>query len=77
MMVYADEAADDTNTDVVYVEDAAVSSDNDQNEERVIDNEVESDEYGINACAASNPYSGGYSNCTWSAWQLCYEDTGH
>lgn len=77
MMVYADEAADDTNTDVVYVEDSAVPSDNDQTEERVIDNEVESDEYGINACAASNPYSGGYSNCTWSAWQLCYEDTGH
>ena len=27
--------------------------------------------------AASNPYEGGYSNCTWGAWQLCYEATGH
>ena len=27
--------------------------------------------------AANNPYSGGYSNCTWTAWQYCYESTGH
>ena len=27
--------------------------------------------------AAGNPYSGGYWNCTYAAWQLCYEDTGH
>ena len=26
--------------------------------------------------AASNPFYGGWSNCTWSAWQLCYEYTG-
>ena len=26
--------------------------------------------------AAVNPYYGGWSNCTWSAWQLCYEHTG-
>lgn len=25
---------------------------------------------------ANNPYSGGWSNCTWSAWQLVYEATG-
>ena len=25
---------------------------------------------------ASNPYYGGWSNCTWSAWQLVYEATG-
>lgn len=23
-----------------------------------------------------NPYYGGWSNCTWSAWQLCYQYTG-
>ncbi len=27
--------------------------------------------------AADNPYSGGYSNCTWTAWKMCYEATGH
>lgn len=26
--------------------------------------------------AAGNPYSGGWSNCTWSAWELAYEATG-
>ena len=26
--------------------------------------------------AAVNPYYGGWSNCTWSAWQLCYDYTG-
>jgi len=26
--------------------------------------------------AAVNPYYGGWSNCTWSAWQLCYSHTG-
>lgn len=26
--------------------------------------------------SANNPYSGGWSNCTWSAWQLVYEATG-
>ena len=26
--------------------------------------------------AAVNPYYGGWSNCTWSAWQLCYDHTG-
>ena len=25
---------------------------------------------------AVNPYYGGWSNCTWSAWQLCYDYTG-
>ena len=25
---------------------------------------------------AYNPYFGGYSNCTWSAWQIAYETTG-
>ena len=25
---------------------------------------------------AFNPYFGGYSNCTWSAWQIAYETTG-
>lgn len=25
---------------------------------------------------AVNPYYGGWSNCTWSAWQLCYSYTG-
>ncbi len=25
---------------------------------------------------AYNPYFGGYSNCTWSAWQIVYETTG-
>lgn len=25
---------------------------------------------------AANPYTGGWSNCTWSAWQLVYEATG-
>jgi surface antigen len=25
---------------------------------------------------AVNPYYGGWSNCTWSAWQLCYDHTG-
>ena len=25
---------------------------------------------------AYNPYFGGYSNCTWSAWQITYERTG-
>ncbi len=25
---------------------------------------------------AVNPYYGGWSNCTWSAWQLAYETTG-
>lgn len=24
----------------------------------------------------SNPFGGGWSNCTWSAWQLAYENTG-
>lgn len=24
----------------------------------------------------ANPYPGGYSNCTWTAWQICYETTG-
>lgn len=28
------------------------------------------------ATVAINPYYGGYSNCTWTAWQLCYEYTG-
>ena len=26
--------------------------------------------------AATNPYSGGYSNCTWTAWQLTYDRLG-
>ena len=26
--------------------------------------------------APVNPYYGGWSNCTWSAWQLCYSHTG-
>ncbi|MBQ9327943.1 MAG: CHAP domain-containing protein [Solobacterium sp.] len=26
--------------------------------------------------AAVNPYYGGWSNCTWGAWQLCYDYTG-
>lgn len=26
--------------------------------------------------AEGNPYYGGWSNCTWSAWQLAYEATG-
>lgn len=26
--------------------------------------------------APVNPYYGGWSNCTWSAWQLCYQYTG-
>ena len=26
--------------------------------------------------APTNPYFGGYSNCTWSAWQIAYETTG-
>lgn len=25
---------------------------------------------------ATNPYSGGYGNCTWTAWQLAYDNTG-
>ncbi len=25
---------------------------------------------------AYNPYFGGWSNCTWSAWQIAYENTG-
>lgn len=25
---------------------------------------------------AYNPYFGGYSNCTWSAWQIVYDTTG-
>lgn len=30
---------------------------------------VKAEDYG-------NPYWGGYGNCTWSAWQLAYENTG-
>ena len=30
----------------------------------------------IPANAEGNPYTGGWSNCTWSAWQLVYDDNG-
>ena len=30
----------------------------------------------INVFAAGNPYYGGYSNCTWTAWELAYAATG-
>jgi len=30
----------------------------------------------IPANAEGNPYNGGWSNCTWSAWQLVYDDNG-
>ena len=26
--------------------------------------------------SGANPYGGGYSNCTWTAWQLAYQSTG-
>lgn len=29
-----------------------------------------------NVHTATNPYSGGYSNCTWAAWQYAYEKAG-
>ena len=39
------------------------------------------DFYSEGSCAptygdGSNPYYGGWSNCTWSAWQLAYQNTG-
>lgn len=30
----------------------------------------------VNAEGGNNPYNGGWSNCTWAAWQLVYESTG-
>ena len=32
---------------------------------------------GITTYPAGNPYYGGWSNCTWSAWQLVYQSTGY
>lgn len=30
----------------------------------------------IHGDSSGNPYYGGWSNCTWSAWQLAYQNTG-
>ena len=30
----------------------------------------------VTAHGATNPYSGGWTNCTWACWQIVYENTG-
>ena len=67
-------------TDSNQKETEVMEEDKSNSEENVSDtNEVleKDNSLGISLYAAGNPYSGGYANCTYAAWQLCYEDTGH